>query len=169
MVDGVLLLVDSSEGPMPQTRFVLRKALEAKLQPILVINKIDRPDARAGEVLNEVYDLFIDLEASEELLDFPVFYANAKKGTCRRTDDGPDTLLVPLLEEILRTVPAPSYDSEMPLQFQVITLDYDDYLGRLAIGRVHNGNLTRGQQVMRIGIDGKRETSRSPACSATRA
>ena len=158
MVDGVLLLVDSSEGPMPQTRFVLRKALEAKLQPILVINKIDRPDARAPEVLNEVYDLFIDLEASEELLDFPVFYANAKKGTCRRTVDGEDTLLVPLLEEILRTVPAPSYESEMPLQFQVITLDYDDYLGRLAIGRVHNGELAKGQQVLRIGVDGKRET-----------
>ncbi|MEO1370188.1 MAG: GTP-binding protein, partial [Acidobacteriota bacterium] len=134
MVDGVLLLVDAAEGPMPQTRFVLRKALEAKLQPIVVINKIDRSDARPPAVLDEIYDLFIELGADEELLEFPVFYAIAKDGMCRTSEDGEDHNLVPLMEEIVRTIPAPGYDASMPLQFQVITLDYDEYQGRLAIG-----------------------------------
>ena len=107
MVDGVLLLVDASEGPMPQTRFVLRKALEAGLPPIVVLNKIDRGDARPAEVLDEVYDLFIELDAPEELLEFPVFYANAKAGTCRRELDGEDGPLVPLLDAVLEAVPAP--------------------------------------------------------------
>ncbi|MEM1180227.1 MAG: translational GTPase TypA [Acidobacteriota bacterium] len=153
MVDGVLLLVDAAEGPMPQTRFVLRKALEAKLQPIVVINKIDRSDARAAEVLDEIYDLFIELGADEELLEFPVFYAIAKNGTCRTAEDGEDQNLAPLMEEILRTIPAPSFDADAPLQFQVITLDYDDYQGRLAIGRLYNGELQKGSQVLRTGAD----------------
>jgi GTP-binding protein len=148
LVDGILLLVDASEGPLPQTRFVLAKALEAKLPPIVVINKIDRSDARAAEVLDEVYDLFIDLDADESLLDFPVFYANAKAGTCRRTPDGPDESLQPLLEQIVETVPAPSYDPEFPLQLLITSLDYDDYVGRLAIGRVFNGKIRTGQEVV---------------------
>jgi GTP-binding protein len=147
MVDGVMLLVDASEGPLPQTRFVLRKALEAGLPPILVINKIDRADARPAEVLDEVYDLFIDLEASEEQLSFPVYYANAKAGTCRTSPDGEETSLVPLMAEIVKSVPAPVYDPEMPLQFLVTNLDYDDYVGRLAVGRIFNGRMLKGQPV----------------------
>jgi GTP-binding protein len=147
LVDGVLLLVDASEGPLPQTRFVLGKALEAKLPPIVIINKIDRPDARISEVLDEVYDLFIDLDADEALLDFPVLYANAKAGICRRTPDGPDEPLVPLFEAILETVPPPAFDPEMPLQVLITSLDYDDYVGRLALGRVVSGQLARGQDV----------------------
>jgi GTP-binding protein len=154
MVDGVMLLVDASEGPLPQTRFVLRKALEAGLPPIVVVNKIDRPDARPAEVLNEVYDLFIDLDADEHQLDFPVLYTNAKKGLCRLTADGEDGPLVPLFEEILKTVPAPKYDPEMPLQALVTTLDYDDYVGRLAIGRVFNGRIVRGQEIVVTQEDG---------------
>jgi GTP-binding protein len=155
MVDGVLLLVDASEGPLPQTRFVLRKALEANLKPIVVINKIDRPDARIGEVVNEVYDLFIDLEATEEQLEFPILYSIAKNGICRREPDSTDEItLEALFEEIVRTVPAPVYDSEMPLQLQFITLDYDDYVGRLAIGRVFNGGVKKGQEVALCRLDG---------------
>jgi len=154
MVDGVMLLVDASEGPLPQTRFVLRKALEAGLAPIVVINKIDRSDARVAEVLNEIYDLFIDLDAAEEQLEFPVLYCNARKGTCRRAPDGPDGPLVPLLDEILRSIPAPAFDPDMPLQVLVTTLDYDDYLGRLAIGRVFNGNVAKGQEVAHCRLDG---------------
>src|SRR5215471_20502183 len=130
MVDGVMLLVDASEGPLPQTRFVLKKALEAELPPIVVINKIDRADARPAAVLNEVFDLFIDLDAGEEQLDFPVLYANARAGRCRRTPDGPDETLAPLFDAILRTVPPPCYEEGMPLQLLVTTLDYDDYVGR---------------------------------------
>ncbi|MDY7094208.1 MAG: translational GTPase TypA [Acidobacteriota bacterium] len=147
MVDGVLLLVDSSEGPLPQTRFVLRKALEAGLTPVLVINKIDRPDARAAEVLDEVYDLFIDLDANEEQLDFPVLYTNARDGICRLEAEGEDHNLQPLFQTILKTVPPPSYDPEVPLQLQIHTLDYDDYVGRLAIGRVHSGEIKKGETV----------------------
>ncbi|MEM8933117.1 MAG: GTP-binding protein, partial [Acidobacteriota bacterium] len=150
MVDGVLLRVDAAEGPMPQTRFVLRKALEAKLRPIIVINKIDRSDARPAGVLDEIYDLFIELGADEDLLEFPVFYANAKAGTCRTSEDGEDQNLAPLMEEIVRTIPAPAFDEASPLQFQVTTLDYDDYIGRLAIGRIHNGNVRKGDQVARV-------------------
>jgi GTP-binding protein len=154
LVDGVLLLVDASEGPLPQTRFVLRKALEAGLPPIVVINKIDRPDARPAQVLDEVYDLFIDLDASDGQLDFPVLYCNARKGTCRRRADGPEETLVPLFEEVVRTVPAPAYDPAMPLQLLITTLDYDDYVGRLAIGRVVNGRLARAQPVTLCRHDG---------------
>jgi len=153
MVDGVLLLVDAAEGPMPQTRFVLRKALEAKLPPIVVVNKIDRGDARPQEVVNEVYDLFIDLGAAEELLDFPIFYSNAKQGTCRRDPDGEDQPLLPLLDQIVESIPAPRYQEGAPLQLQVTNLDYDDYLGRLAIGRVTNGELRTGRTVARAHLE----------------
>jgi GTP-binding protein len=156
MVDGVLLLVDASEGPLPQTRFVLRKALEAKLSPIVVINKIDRSDARPKQVLDEVYDLFIDLDASEGQLEFPVFYCNARRGLCRRTADGPDEPLLPLFEEILRTVPAPRYRPGHPLQLLVTTLDYDDYVGRLIIGRIVNGRLVKAEEVALCRTDGSR-------------
>jgi len=157
MVDGVLLLVDASEGPLPQTRFVLRKAFEAGLDPIVVINKIDRPDARINEVVNEVYDLFIDLDATEEQLEFPIIYANARAGRSRREPDGPDETLEPLFEEILRSVPAPVYDPETPLQMQFNTLDYDDYVGRLAIGRIFNGRLRKAQEVAHCRRDGQIE------------
>src|SRR5690242_9762320 len=132
MVDGVMLLVDASEGPLPQTRYVLSKALEAGLPPVLVINKIDRPDARAQEVLNEVYDLFIDLDAKDDQLGFPVLYSNAKLGTASTTTEaGRD--LQPLFEAILEHIPAPDGDANGRLQIQVANLDYSDYLGRLAI------------------------------------
>ena len=154
MVDGVMLLVDASEGPLPQTRFVLRKALESGLAPIVVINKIDRQDARTKEVLNEVYDLFIDLDATEEQLDFPVLYANARRGIVRQSPDGPDEPLTPLFEEILKTVPAPRYDDLMPLQLLITTLDYNDYVGRLAIGRVFNGHIVKGKDYGHCRLDG---------------
>jgi len=154
MVDGVLLLVDASEGPLPQTRFVLRKALEAGLSPIVAINKIDRPDARIAEVLDEVYDLFIDLDATEDQLDFPILFCNARAGRCRRTADGPDETLEPLFDEIVRSVAPPVYDPEMPLQMLFNTLDYDDYVGRLAIGRIFNGNLKKGQEAALCRRDG---------------
>jgi GTP-binding protein len=160
MVDGVLLLVDASEGPLPQTRFVLRKAFESGLEPIVVINKIDRHDARPREVLNEVYDLFIDLDATEAQLEFPVLYCNARKGLCRRTVDGPDEPLVPLFEEILRTIPAPSFDTDVPLQFLITNLDYDDYLGRLAVGRVVSGGMKKGQEIAHCRRDGVVATAR---------
>jgi len=154
MVDGVMLLVDASEGPLPQTRFVLRKAFEAGLPPIVVINKIDRADARVQEVLNEVYDLFIDLDANEEQLDFPVLYCNARKGLCRLAPDGPDLTLEPLFDQIVASVPPPAYDPAMPLQFLITSLDYDDYVGRLAIGRIFNGEIRKGAEVARIEHDG---------------
>jgi len=147
MVDGVMLLVDASEGPLPQTRFVLKKALEAHLPPLVVINKIDRADARPREVLNEIYDLFIDLDADEEQLEFPVFYANARKGTVRTAPDGEETHLAPLFDAILKTVPAPRFDPDAPLQALVTNLAWSDYVGRLAIARVFNGSI-RSQQVV---------------------
>ena len=160
MVDGVLLLVDASEGPLPQTRFVLRKALEANLPPIVVINKIDRGDARTKEVVDEVYDLFIDLDATEEQLEFPVFYCNARRGLCRTKVDGPDETLIPLFEEILRTIPPPAHEPGCPLQMLVTTLDYDDYVGRLLIGRVFNGRLRKGQDVALCRLDASRVAAR---------
>ncbi len=147
MVDGVMLLVDASEGPLPQTRYVLAKALEAKLVPILVINKIDRPDARAKEVLDEVYDLFIDLDAAEDQLDFPVLYTNARVGTASTSLDQPGENLQPLFETILSTIPPAKGDPNGPLQILVTNLDYSDYLGRLAIARVFNGTLRNGEEV----------------------
>ncbi len=147
MVDGVVLLVDASEGPLPQTRYVLNKALEAKLTPILVINKIDRPDARPQEVLNEVYDLFIDLDAGEDQLDFPVVYTNGKLGTATLDLAVPGEDLKPLFETIVSTMPPATGDPDGPLQILVTNLDYSDYLGRLAIARVFNGTLNFGQEV----------------------
>jgi GTP-binding protein len=147
MVDGVMLLVDASEGPLPQTRYVLSKALEAKLLPILVINKIDRPDARPQEVLDEVYDLFIDLDAHEDQLDFPVLYTNAKLGTASTSLTEPGENLQPLFETILSTIPPASGDPDGTLQILVTNLDYSDYLGRLAIARVFNGTLHNGDEV----------------------
>jgi len=147
MVDGVMLLVDATEGPLPQTRFVLGKALERGLPPIVVINKIDRPDRRIQEVLDEVYDLFIDLDATEEQLDFPVLYTNAKAGVALLEPDGQGRDLTPLFNAILDSIPAPSYDPEAPLQFLVTTLHHSDYVGRIGVGKVVNGTLRRGQEV----------------------
>ncbi len=157
MVDGVMLLVDASEGPLPQTRYVLSKALEAKLPPIVVINKIDRPDARAQEVLNEIYDLFIDLDASEDQLDFPVLYANAKLGTASADPEVPGVDLQPLFEALVKTIPEPAGDPEGVLQVLVANLDYSDYLGRLAIARVFNGTLHYGDEVGIAKLDGSLE------------
>ncbi len=154
MVDGVLYVVDASEGPLPQSRFVLRKAFEAGLAPIVVVNKIDLPGARPAEVLREVTELFNDLDASERQLGFPVLYCNARKGLCRRTAGGKDESLEPLFDEILRTVPAPDHDPESPLQLQITTLDYDDYAGRVAIGRIVNGTIRRGQEIAHCRLDG---------------
>src|SRR5713226_5629722 len=134
MVDGVMLLVDASEGPLPQTRFVLRKALERRLTPIVVINKIDRPDARAEEVLNEIYDLFIDLDANEDQLDFPVLYTVAKTGVAKRSLEDPSTDLRPLFDAVLEHIPSPVGEPEGVLQMLIANLDYSDYLGRLGIG-----------------------------------
>jgi GTP-binding protein len=160
IVDGVMLLVDASEGPLPQTRYVLMKALEANLKPIVVINKIDRPDARAQEVLNEVYDLFIDLDAGEDQLDFPVLYANAKVGLAKKSleDDSQD--LRPLFEAIIEHMPAPAGDSDAILQALVANLDYSDYLGRLAICRVFQGTLRHGDDVAICHLDGKIQKTR---------
>jgi GTP-binding protein len=148
MVDGVLLLVDATEGPLPQTRFVLGKALEAGLPAIVVINKIDRPDRRIQEVLNEVYDLFIDLDATEEQLEFPVLYTNAKAGIALIEPEGSGQDLTPLFETILRAIPAPTYDPEAPLQFLVTSLDYSDYVGLIAVGKINSGTLRQGQEIV---------------------
>jgi GTP-binding protein len=157
MVDGVMLLVDASEGPLPQTRYVLSKALEAKLPPILVINKIDRPDARPQEVLNEVYDLFIDLDAAEDQLDFPVLYTNAKLGTASSSAGKAGENLKPLFDAIVDTIPPPQGDANGPLQVLVANLDYSDYLGRIAIARVFNGTLRSGEDVAIAKRDGSLE------------
>jgi len=154
MVDGVVLLVDASEGPLPQTRYVLSKALEAKLTPILVINKIDRPDARPQEVVNEVYDLFIDLDADETVLDFPIIYTNGKAGTATMELATPGTDLKPLFDLIVNTIAPAKGDPEASLQILVTNLDYSDYLGRLAIARVFNGTLKTGQEVAVSKTDG---------------
>jgi GTP-binding protein len=153
MADGVLLLVDSSEGPLPQTRFVLKKALELGLPPILVINKIDRADARIQEVLNEVYDLFIDLDATEEQLDFPIVYTNAKAGIAKLELEDDATDLRPLFNLVLDTVPAPEGDISAPLQLLVTNIDYNDYIGRLAIGRIFSGSVRVGDQVVVVNSD----------------
>ncbi len=160
LVDGVMLLVDASEGPLPQTRYVLSKALEAKLPQILVINKIDRPDARIQEVLNEVYDLFIDLDATEDQLEFPVIYTNAKAGVAKTSMEDPSTDFRPLFESILKNIPGPAGDPDAILQLLVANLDYSDYLGRLAIGRVFQGTLRLGDEVGIAKLDGSLQHTR---------
>jgi GTP-binding protein len=154
MVDGVLLLVDASEGPLPQTRFVLRKALEANLSVILVINKIDRPDARIAEVIDEVYELFIDLDATEEQIDFPIIYSVARDGIATMDIDQPGTDLKPMFELILENISPPSYEEGHPLQAHVTNLDASPYLGRLAICRVHQGTIKKDQIISHCLVDG---------------
>jgi GTP-binding protein len=160
MVDGVLLLVDASEGPLPQTRFVLRKALERRLTPVVVINKIDRPDARPQEVLNEVYDLFIDLDADEEQVEFPVVYTSARAGTASLSIGERGEDLRPLFDTIVDRVPPPRGDADGPLQMLVANLDSSDYLGRIAIGRVFNGRVKVGDPIAVCKLDGRIQETR---------
>jgi len=160
LVDGVLLLVDAAEGPLPQTRFVLKKALEASLPPIVVINKIDRSDARPAEVLDEVYDLFIDLEAAEDQLEFPVLYTNARTGTATAKLAETGRSLEPLFEAILATVPAPRFEPGAGLQFRGAMLDWDDYVGRLVIGRIFNGRVRQAERVAVVHRDGAVELAK---------
>ncbi len=160
LVDGVLLLVDAAEGPLPQTRFVLKKALEAGLPPIVVVNKIDRSDARPAEVLDEIYDLFIDLDATEDQLEFPVLYTNARAGTATPDLKVPGQSLEPLFETILATVPAPRFDPAVGLQFRVTMLDWDDYVGRLVIGRIFNGRVRQADRVSVVHRDGSVELAK---------
>tara|TARA_B110000116_G_scaffold271052_1_gene290695 strand:+ start:25 stop:1866 length:1842 start_codon:yes stop_codon:yes gene_type:complete len=157
MVDGVLLLVDASEGPLPQTRFVLRKSLEARLPVILVINKIDRADARIKEVVDEVYELFLDLDADDDQIDFPIVYTNARTGTSTTHTEMPGVNLDPMFETIMSCIPAPTYEDDHPLQALVTNLDASLYVGRLALCRVRQGTIKRGQQVAHCQIDGSIE------------
>ena len=160
MVDGVLLLVDASEGPLPQTRFVLRKALEAGLPVVLVVNKVDRPDARPQEVVDEVYELFLDLDANEAQIEFPIVYCNARAGRAGLTADDLAADLGPLVETLLGTIPAPEYDPAHPLQALVTNLDADSYVGRLALCRIHHGMIRRGAQIAWCRADGTIENAR---------
>jgi GTP-binding protein len=157
MVDGVLLLVDASEGPLPQTRFVLRKALEAKLPVILVVNKVDRPDARIAEVVDEVYELFLDLDADDEQVDFPIVYTNAKAGWAALEEGAEGTDLTPLMKLMLERIPAPEYDPEHPFQAHVTNLDADPYVGRLALCRIRNGSVRTGSPIAWCRADGSVE------------
>jgi GTP-binding protein len=161
LADAAVLLVDAAEGPLPQTRFVLRKAFEAKLRPIVVINKIDRKDARPAEVLDEIYDLFIDLGADEDALDFPVLYAIAREGIAKRRLDDSSKNLVPLFETIIASVPPPPDRSEEPLAVLIANTEYDDYVGQVAIGRVVTGRIGSNQPLFVIGANGKRTTGKS--------
>ena len=160
MVDGVVMLVDASEGPLPQTRYVLQKALSAKLPPVVVLNKIDRIDARHKEVLDEIYDLFIDLDATEDQLDFPVIYTNARDGVAHRTPGDNSKDLLPLFETIVEKIPAPAGDPAATLQLQVMNLDYSEFLGRIAIARVFSGTLQRGTEVGVSKLDGSLQSTR---------
>src|SRR6478672_11126093 len=160
MVDGVLLLVDASEGPLPQTRFVLRKALESRLPVILVVNKVDRADARIEEVVNEVYELFLDLDADETQIDFPIIYANARAGWASLDPDAEGSDLKPLFELLLDQIPAPTYEEGHALQALVTNLDASPYLGRLALCRIKHGTITKGQTVAWCKIDGSIENVR---------
>ncbi len=154
MADGVFLLVDAAEGPMPQTRFVLKKAFEHELRPIVVINKIDRPDARAHEVLDEVFELFMELGADDEALDFPVLYASGRAGTASWTLEEPGKDIQPVFEALLKHVPAPHGDAEKSLQVQITSITYNDYVGRIGVGRIYNGRIKSGQQVKIVQRDG---------------
>src|SRR4051794_11332115 len=160
MVDGVVLLVDSSEGPLPQTRFVLRKALEARLPVILVINKVDRPDARIKEVVDEVYALFIDLDAAEDQIEFPIVYTNARAGWASLEEGAEGTDLQPLMDLLVEHIPAPSYEEGHPLQAHVTNLDASPYVGRLAICRVRNGTIRKGAPIAWCRADGTVSSAR---------
>src|SRR5437762_12507768 len=169
MVDGVLLLVDASEGPLPQTRFVLRKALQARLPAILVVNKVDRPDARTREVVDEVYELFLDLDADETQIDFPIVYADARAGTASLHPDDGGSDLKPLFETLLEHIPAPSFDPDHPFQALVTNLDASPYVGRLAVCRVRHGTIRRGQLVAWCRADGSIQTVKVTELSVTEA
>ena len=156
MADGALLLVDAAEGPLPQTRFVLRKAFECGLRPIVVINKIDRPDARPDDVLNAVFDLFVELDADDATLDFPTIYASGRQGIATTDLAVPATDLRPLFDAILKHVPPPEVELDAPLQMLVVTLDYSDYVGRIGIGRVVAGKIHKDQRIALLKHDGSR-------------
>src|SRR5213075_1849731 len=155
MADGVFLLVDAAEGPMPQTRFVLKKAFQHELRPIVVINKIDRPDARADEVLNMVFDLFVELGADDETLDFPVLYASGRAGNASWKLEEPGKDIKPVFEALLKHIPAPHGDPEKSLQMSISTIQYNDYVGRIGVGRIHNGTIKSGQQLVVVKRDGE--------------
>ena len=156
MVDGVILVVDAFEGPMPQTRFVLQKALAQQLKPVVVVNKIDKPAADPEKVVDQVLDLFIELDADEDQLDFPVVYASAINGTSSYSDDPADQeeTMAPVFETILKEIPAPAENSADPLQFQISLLDYNDYVGRVGIGRIFRGEISVGDNVALNKLDG---------------
>ncbi|MFO7901671.1 MAG: GTP-binding protein [Pirellulaceae bacterium] len=160
MADGCLVLVDAAEGPMPQTRFVLSKALEARLKPVVVINKIDRPDARGEEVLGETFDLFVDLGADEETAEFPYLFASAKEGVASHSLDQPGDSMKPVFEAIVGHVPGPAIDAESPLRMRVTTLDWSDYVGRIAIGRIAAGEIRSGQPVVLMREDGANDEAK---------
>ncbi|MBI5726252.1 MAG: translational GTPase TypA [Ignavibacteriales bacterium] len=160
MVDGVLLLVDAAEGPLPQTKFVLKKSLELGLQPIVVINKIDRKDARAHEVLDEVFELFMALEATDQQLDFPVIYAIAKQGIAKTNLEDEGENLIPLLDAVIAKIPAPTVDENKPFKMLVSAIDYNDYLGRIGIGKIHFGKLTLGDPVVLVNSDGDKQNAK---------
>ncbi|HSD63116.1 MAG TPA: GTP-binding protein, partial [Ignavibacteriaceae bacterium] len=160
MVDGVLLLVDAAEGPLPQTKFVLKKSLDLGLKPIVVINKIDRKDARPNEVLNEVFDLFVNLGASDDQLDFPYVYAIAKQGIAKNNIEDQNENLIPLLDMIIEKVPKPYANLEAPFQMLISAIDYNDYLGRIGIGKIHNGVLRAGDNMVLITKEGEKIESK---------
>src|SRR5205823_8708512 len=160
MADGCFLLVDAAEGPMPQTRFVLKKAFQNQLRPIVIINKIDRPDARAHEVLDEVFELFMELGADDETLDFPVLYASGRAGVASWSLEQPGTDILPVFEALLKHVPAPHGDAEKSLQIQISSILYNDYVGRIGVGRIYNGRIKTGQQLTIINREGKSTKSR---------
>ena len=155
MADGALILVDAAEGPMPQTRFVLSKALEAGLKPVVVINKIDRPDARIMEVLDETFDLFLDLGADDHAADFPYVFASAKEGIASLDPETPGDSMEPIFQAMVEHVPGPEVDQDAPLQMLITTLDWSDYVGRIAVGRIHAGSISKAQQVLLMQEHGK--------------
>src|SRR2546425_9437065 len=169
MVDGVLLLVDASEGPLPQTRFVLRKALEQRLPVVLVVNKVDRPDARPQEVVDEVYELFLDLDADESQIEFPIVFANARAGHAGLSPDELAPNLGPLFDTLLATIPPPAYDPDHPLQALVTNLDASPYVGRLALLRIHHGTLRKGAQIAWCRADGTVTRARATELYVTEA
>src|SRR5678810_1209261 len=159
MADGVFLLVDAAEGPMPQTRFVLKKAFQHELRPIVVVNKIDRQDARADEVLNEVFDLFVELGADDETLDFPVLYASGRAGTASWKLEEKGTDIRPVFEALMKHIPAPHGDKDKSLQIRISSIQYNDYVGRIGVGRIINGVIKSGQQVTVVKRDGPLQKS----------